>query len=415
MQPIICTLILSLYSTLARSAELIIAANPNDGVQRSVFLAKVNDFRLENPELQVTLNIYEHENFKAIVNHGLGEPPAFADVLFWFGGASLRYFADHGKLQVLTPLWQQERWDQLFSQASREAVSRKGQQYGLPISYYHWGLYYRKSMFSKFNLHPPDTWEQLLELAQTLKAEGIKPFSIGMRNAWPAAGWFDYLNLRINGLRYHQSLLDGCIVFTDNGVKEAFKHWQQLLESHYFIDHGERLNWKGALPYLYHQKAAMLLMGNFFLPSVPDKFRDDIGFFPFPVINPDIPRYEDAPTDILVIPKHAPHSEQARHFLRFMAEEENQSDLASALGMIPPYKMATLSDDEHIRQGFSLLNSAEAVSQFFDRDTRPEFAALALPIFVEFMKQPERIDMTLVRLEHARREVWSSPNEDCPQ
>lgn len=50
-------------------------------------------------------------------------------------------------------------------------------------------------------------------MCETLKNAGITPITIGAANKWTSAAWFDYLNLRINGLDYHQRLLQGEIPF----------------------------------------------------------------------------------------------------------------------------------------------------------------------------------------------------------
>jgi len=402
-----------LFIHSAKAQDLIVAANPVSGEQRTAFNVQIEAFKRAHPNISVSLNIYEHETFKKTVEESLAKKSALADILFWFGGASLRHFADQQWIQPVTALWQAEDWDNVFSAASKQAVTRGEDQFGLPLYYYQWGIYYRKSLFSQLKLHPAQTWEQLLMLGKKLNQNNIKPFTIGTKNHWPAAGWFDYLNLRLNGLKYHESLLGGCISFTDTGVKQVFEHWQQLLRQNFFIDHTERLAWKDALPYLYHNKAGMLLMGNFFLASVPETLSHDIGFFPFPTINPVAGRYEDAPIDVLIIPKQTENRDAAEQFMRFMARAENQSTLASSLGMIPPNRLAELSDNALIRQGSALLNQAQGLAQFFDRDTHPVFTKLALPLFSEFMDQPDKLNTILSKLELARQEVWQKSPDSC--
>ena len=42
-----------------------------------------------------------------------------------------------------------------------------------------------------------------------LKKNGITPITIGTKFLWTAGGWFDYLNLRINGYQFHMDLTAG--------------------------------------------------------------------------------------------------------------------------------------------------------------------------------------------------------------
>lgn len=59
-------------------------------------------------------------------------------------------------------------------------------------------------------VEPPTTWDDFIKLCNTLKKKGINPLTNGIGSTpWMASGWFDYLNLRINGAPYHRELLAG--------------------------------------------------------------------------------------------------------------------------------------------------------------------------------------------------------------
>ncbi len=54
---------------------------------------------------------------------------------------------------------------------------------------------------------------------------------------------------------------------------------------------------------------------------------DNLGFMPFPTINPDIPRAEEAPTDTIHIPAGAKNPEDAKLFLAFLARADVQTKM----------------------------------------------------------------------------------------
>jgi ABC-type glycerol-3-phosphate transport system substrate-binding protein len=88
-------------------------------------------------------------------------------------------------------------------------MSRNGKTWGVPYSYYQWGVYYRKDIYDKLGLSEPKTWNELLSNCDALKGVGVTPFTIGTKYLWTAAGVFDYLNLRTNGYDVHNALTDG--------------------------------------------------------------------------------------------------------------------------------------------------------------------------------------------------------------
>ncbi len=362
---------------------LVISSNPINGNQRATIQTLVNDFQRLHPQIKTSLLVSEHESYKKKIDQSLTQSPT--DIYFWFGGTRLRQLAESGKILKLDDLWQRNGWSDTFTQSSKSAVSFQGHTYGLPLYYYQWGLYYRQSLFTKLRLTAPTTWTELEEVASQLLAKNITPFTLGSKDHWPVAGWFDYLNLRINGLDFHQELLAGKVSFLDNRVRSVFLLWQSMLDRNYFIEDHPTNDWRGALPYLYHEKAAMVLMGNFFLSTVPESLLKDFRFIPFPIINPEVPRYEEAPIDILMVSAKTTKLAEVELFLRFIAQTDNQETLARTMEMIPTNLHSVASDDINIQRGAELLKSAVGLSQFFDRDTPPEFAEPAMAVLAEFV------------------------------
>lgn len=386
IQPRVCRLLLCCLLSLAHipaATALVIASNPLNGSQREAIYPLITKFRALHPDIPVVLKASEHETYKAKLDQRLSSP--YADIYFWFGGNRLKQFAEGGKILNLDDFWQHNQWSERFTRASKTAVSYAGKTYGVPLYYYQWGIYYRASVFSKHGLTPPETWKDLERIADELLKKGITPFTLGSRDHWPVAGWFDYLNLRLNGMDFHQKLLTGKASFMDARISAVFELWQSIRDKGYFIRTHADNDWRGALPFIYHERAAMMLMGNFFLSAVPENLQDDFRFTPFPTINADIPRYEEAPVDILIVSAMTNVKQEVDVFLGFIAQPENQSALARAMNMIPTNQLSDVGDNIHLIAGAELLKSAEGVTQFFDRDTPTEFAEPAMAVLAEFV------------------------------
>jgi multiple sugar transport system substrate-binding protein len=283
-------------------------------------------------------------------------------------------------------------------------MSVDGKQYGVPYSYYQWGMYYNKDMFDKYGLTEPKTWDEFLAVCETLKSNGIAPITIGTKYLWTAAGWFDYLNMRTNGLEYHIDLMDGKIPYTDAGVRKTFANWAQLIEGDYFLPNHASYSWQEAQAPMFNDEAAMYLMGNFLTPNFPEGTNFD--FFQFPMIDPSVGMFEDAPTDTVHIPARAKNKEDARKFLAFVAEKKNQTTLNQVLNQLPPNKYAKSADNKFLNQGNAMLGAADGTAQFYDRDTDPAMASEGMKGFQEFMINPERLDKILENLERVRARVF---------
>ena len=64
-----------------------------------------------------------------------------------------------------------------------------------------------------------------MALCDTLKAKGVDPLTCGTGSTpWMASGWFDYLDLRINGAPFHRELLAGKHSFDSAEVAQGDGH-----------------------------------------------------------------------------------------------------------------------------------------------------------------------------------------------
>jgi multiple sugar transport system substrate-binding protein len=326
-------------------------------------------------------------------------------VVTWFAGERMQTFVDLGLLEDISDLWQQQGLEEAMA-SSLSAMSVNGRQYGIPYSFYQWGMYYRKDLFERYGLEVPATWQELLAAGKVLNDNGIKPVAIGTKYFWTAAGWFDYLDLRINGLDFHRQLLAGKIPYTDTRVRKTFAYWRQLIDAGFYIDNHASYSWQEAQPFLYQGKAAMYLINHLIVAMFPDEVAASMDYFQFPSIDADIALFEIAPTETLHIPSKAKNKQEARKFLAFMARADNQSKLNKALGNLPPNRNSDVAQDRFLKSGFEVLANAAGLAHSYEYDTHPEMAKIGMQGFQEFMLKPDRLEAILERLEKVRKRLY---------
>ena len=202
--------------------------------------------------------------------------------------------------------------------STKGAMTIDGKQWGVPYTYYQWGVYYRKDIFDQYGLTEPTTWAEEKANCQTLLDNGVKCYTIGTKFLWTAGGWFDYLNMRTNGYDFHAGADRRAKCWTDDRVRATFANWRELIDMGAFIDNHQSYSWQEALPFMVNGDAAAYLMGNFAVAPLRDGGPDDdkLDFYQFVEINPGVAKAEDAPTDTFHIPAGAQNKEAARAFLR---------------------------------------------------------------------------------------------------
>lgn len=64
-----------------------------------------------------------------------------------------------------------------LTQADMGDVSYNGKWYAFPVDFKSWGVFYNKDIFEELNLEVPTTQTELLEICETLEANGIDPWA----------------------------------------------------------------------------------------------------------------------------------------------------------------------------------------------------------------------------------------------
>jgi multiple sugar transport system substrate-binding protein len=384
----------------------VVNADTSDPAPRAAWDAAIKQFEQANPDVTVKFNVYDHESYKKSIRNWLTS--ASPDVVFWYVGNRMRQFVTPGLLEDVSSVFTAEVKEQLGTVAT-DLVTAGGKQYGVPYTDYQWGIYYRKDLFAKAGVaDKPKTWDEFLAACDKIKASGVEPIVIGSKDLWPTAGWFDYLDLRINGYDFHMELMAGKVPYTDPRVKALFAKWGELLSKGFFVKNHASLSWQESQSLLYQGKASMMLIGNFIAPNFPPEVKDQMDFFPMPKIVPDTKDYEEAPMDSIHVPAKAKNKEDAKKFLAFVARADVQEQINKALLQLPINKQSGIADDRFLKMGKELLDNAAGLAQFFDRDTSEDLATIAMKGFQEFMIKPERLDKVLEDIERARKRIYKS-------
>jgi multiple sugar transport system substrate-binding protein len=141
--------------------------------------------------------------------------------------------------------------------------------------------------------------------------------------------------------------------------------------------------------------------GNFLEQSQEDY--DDLMIIPFPEINPDHKRNTiDAPIDGFCVAKNGANNDGGKDLIKFAGDMEGvQAMLDTGI----PMTSANNGQDRSTYDAFQLaqlavMDEAEYITQFLDRDTRPDFAGPVVgPALQSWFKDPTSTDSILESLQ----------------
>ena len=396
----------AMLSGTALAGELVINTDTSDPAPKAAFEALIAGFEAEHPDIKVTWNLFDHEGYKTSIRNFLtADAPDLAN---WYAGNRMLPYVNAGLFEPVDDVWDENGLRESLASAEG-SMTIDGKLWGVPYTYYQWGVYYRQDVFADNGLSAPETFDDMIAACETLSAAGIAPITIGTKYLWTAGGVFDYLNLRTNGYDFHMALTKGEVEWTDDRVRATMANWKRMLDAGCFIENHAAYSWQEALAPMVQGEAAMYVMGNFAVAPLREAglSDDQLGFFQFPVINPDVPLAEEAPTDTIHIPANAKNKEDAKKFLAYLARADVQTEINKALGQLPINKDSEVAEDKFLEAGLNMLSSTTGgIAQFFDRDAPAEMAKAGMEGFQEFMVKPDRLDAILDRLEKVRQKVY---------
>ena len=393
-------------SKKASVGEVTFGSNASDAVPKAAYAKVFQQFQSTSGGT-VKVNTVDHNTFQEQINSYLQGKPD--DAFTWFAGNRMQFFASKGLATDINDVWGEVGSN--YSDALKKAsTGLDGKQYFIPFYYYPWAIFYRKSVFEKGGYQIPTTLDELKSLGDQMKKDGLTPIAFGDKDGWPAMGTFDILNLRINGYDFHISLMNGKEAWTDPKVAKVFDEWKGLLPYHQSGSLGR--TWQEAAQTVSTKKSGMYLLGMFVGQQFTGEAHDDLDFFNFPEVDSNVGSDTlDAPIDGFMISKKPKNEEGAKALLKFLASGAAQNTYLQS----DPNNIATANDADTSgysalqKKAVELIGKASNITQFMDRDTRPDFAStVMIPSIQDFIKNPNDASSILSKIEAQKKTIFAS-------
>ncbi|MGW1027771.1 ABC transporter substrate-binding protein [Streptomyces sp. NPDC002577] len=389
------------------SKTVTLGSNQSDAVPKKAYGAIYTAFTKQSG-ITVDVNTKDHNTFQEQINSYLQGTPD--DVFNWFAGYRMQFFAKKGLASPIDDVWA-KIGDNFPDAMKKLSKGEDGKYYFVPLTTYPWAVFYRKSVFKKYGYEVPTTWDELVALCKKMKKDGLVPIAFGDKDAWPAMGTFDQLNFRVNGYDFHVELMAGKASWTDAKVKAVFDHWTEILPYHQDGFMGR--TWQDAAQTLVSKKAGMYVLGTFVGQQFTNQADlDDLDFFAFPEINPSYGQDTvEAPTDGFMVSKSPKNHAGVVKLLEFLgtAEAEEIYLKADPSVVAASSKASTSAYSPLQKKAFEMIGNAKSLTQFMDRDSRPDFTSTVMqPALQKFLQNPKGVDSLLSSIERQKKTIFAS-------
>ncbi len=207
---------------------------------------------------------------------------------------------------------------------------------------------YDKTVFDRYGLKPPKTFDEWRKVSETLKAHGIIPAAIGLKDGWINTDMFLAMaNQYAPGKVY--DAIEGKVSFTDTTFVDALTAWKKVFDSGIFEN--------GALgvsqypnardQYFYDKKAAMFITGSWHLGyALPEGEKnqgtklqkDETGAFLLPQVGPNPTRVFASIDGGFGINSDSKNKDAAWKFVEFISRGDGEQVMLDYLQGFSPWK-----------------------------------------------------------------------------
>ncbi|WES63134.1 extracellular solute-binding protein [Microbacter sp. GSS18] len=187
------------------------------------------------------------------------------------------------------------------------AVSTIEKLYGgafnfLPFQYNIEGIFYNTAMFEENGWAVPETWDDLVALADDVEAAGYTPFAASGEQGWPLTRLVSGYLFRSLGPDALQKVADGEAKLTDPEYIEGAAAIADLGAAGYFGDNVTSLDYDAATNEFLTGNAAMIYMGSWLLGNINSDANqigaDSVGFMKFPAVSGGAGSIDEYPSNV---------------------------------------------------------------------------------------------------------------------
>ncbi|WP_245558592.1 extracellular solute-binding protein [Marinococcus halotolerans] len=338
--------------------------------------------RFEEQEgVAVNLKQYQNDPYKQQISTSMGGNAA-PDVFHSWGGGWLENFVDADQVVNITDDVESDR----FLEAGLGTVTFDEEIYGVPMGLDLVPVWYNKEIFDEYGLEEPETYDELLDIVDTLNENDVIPFALANQTQWPGAFYLMYLAEREGGEDLFADAFSREGSFDDEAYIEAGEKIQELVDENAFPDgiNGSDYDTGQSRQLMYSGDAAMEIMtSGAMLKNVDDEmpeFKENLDYFMFP----EIEGGEGAQNHLVggvspafSVSEQSDNKEAAIDFLNFISEQETATNFANESGAVSPVEGAEY-EDEYIKRLSETLNEADFVQTYYDQTLPPALAEVHL-------------------------------------
>ncbi|MDJ1115091.1 ABC transporter substrate-binding protein [Microbacterium dauci] len=186
------------------------------------------------------------------------------------------------------------------------------------------GVFYNTDIFEEVGVEVPETWDEFLDVVETIRAAGITPLSVGGKDGWTLQTQWTQMMRASSNPEEGALLNSGELAYSESTTAAIMPAFAELVAAGGFDPNATGVDWPSSANDFALGRTAMMIQGTVALPAIRTAAPDGpFSMFPMPFAaeGKDAP-LALAPAATQAVPANAAHQELAKRFLEFWASPE---------------------------------------------------------------------------------------------
>lgn len=171
-------------------------------------------FEEQNPGITVEFEAFQNTEYNQILTTGLAGSDG-PDVPMVRAYGQLQPNVEAGQLEPIDG--EVDGLDEIAPSVLAGAKGKEdGKTYAVPLATQTLQMFYNKAIFEELGLEPPTTWDEFIDVNESLLAAGVTPMALGAKDDWILPIFHDIVgSARYGGAAFEERVLSGETDFND--------------------------------------------------------------------------------------------------------------------------------------------------------------------------------------------------------
>lgn len=306
----------------------------------------IKKWNSNNPNIQVNASSTENNAYKVKIKTAISANTA-PDIIYTWAGGFTQTFVEAGKILPLDSYLNDGTKDKMLSGALTN-ITYNGKIYGLTYNQQAGALYVNNTLFKKYGVTVPTTYDELLTAVKTFKSKGLVPMAVGEKDEWPGMWYYDMIALREGGSQLCLDALNKKSSFDQSAFTDAAKKLEDLVDAGAFSKDVLSQTRDESVAQFDQGKIPMYFGGNFDAQVIDDSLKGQVSAVKFPTISGGKgvdTEYLGGGADALCVNANSKHKDEAVQAVKYLAQEFS-SGMYITGGGLPEWKYDSIDQSK---------------------------------------------------------------------